>query len=255
MNRVVALLTDFGTDDPYAGQVAAVLAAESNAQIVSLTHGVPPHRVQLGAHIVDASLALLPTGSVLLAVVDPGVGTARRGLIVRRDGRWLVGPDNGLLTSTQGAVQCWSIDRQETWRRPVAPTFHARDIFAPIAARLANYDRPDWLGSLVQDPVQVDRATACSDGPKIRGEVIHVDTFGNLITNIPAALMQTAHMLETHVGDTRIKGLVATYGTGREPVALIGSWNLLEIAVPGGSAAVKLGRRIGDAVTVERADD
>lgn len=255
MNRVIVLLTDFGTDDPYAGQVAAVLAANSDAQIVSLTHGVPAHHVQLGAAIVDASLELLPTGSVLLAAVDPGVGTARRGLIVRRDRRWLVGPDNGLLTPTQGEIQCWSIDRPETWRDPVAPTFHARDIFAPVAARLANYERSDWLGSLVHDPVRVDRLSACADGPNIRGEVVHVDAFGNLITNIPAALVQTAHMLETQVGDARIKGLAATYGTGHEPVALIGSWNLLEVAVPGGSAAQKLDCRIGDVVTVERTDE
>ena len=254
MNRLVALLTDFGTHDPYAGQVAAVLAANSYAQIVSLTHGVPAHHVQLGACIVDASLELLPTGSVLLAVVDPGVGTARRGLIVRRDGRWLVGPDNGLLTPTQGDIECWSVDRPEAWRDSVAPTFHARDLFAPIAARLANYERPDWLGSLVQDPVRVDRPSACPDGPNIRGEVIHVDAFGNLITNIRAALVQTAHMFQAQVGDARITGLATTYGTGREPIALIGSWNLLEIAVPGGSAAQRLGCRIGDAVTVERAD-
>lgn len=255
MNRLVALLTDFGTDDPYAGQVAAVLAANSDAQIVSLTHGVPPQHIQLGSHIVDASLELLPTGGVLLAVVDPGVGTARRGLIVRRDGRWLVGPDNGLLTPTQGDIQCWSLDRPDAWRDPVAPTFNARDIFAPIAARLANYERPDWLGSLVRDPVRVNRPSACPDGPNIRGEVIHVDAFGNLITNIRAALVQTAHMVETQVGEARIKGLAATYGTGHDPVALIGSWNLLEIAVPGGSAAQRLSSCIGDAITVELADD
>ena len=255
MNRLVALLTDFGTHDPYAGQVAAVLAANSYAQIVSLTHGVPAHHVQLGACIVDASLELLPTGSVLLAVVDPGVGTARRGLIVRRDGRWLVGPDNGLLTPTRGDIECWSVDRPEAWRDSVAPTFHARDIFAPVAARLANYERPDWLGSLVQDPVRVDRPSACIDGPKIRGEVIHVDAFGNLITNIRAGLVQTAHVLETQVGDARIKGLAVTYGASDEPVALIGSWNLLEIAVPGDSAVQRLGCGIGDAVTVDRTDD
>ena len=254
MNRLVALLTDFGTDDPYAGQVAAVLAAHSDATIVSLTHGVPAHHIQLGASIVDASLELLPTGGVLLAVVDPGVGTARRGLIVRRDGRWLVGPDNGLLTPTQGDIQCWSIDRPEAWRDTVASTFHARDIFAPVAARLANYERPDRLGSLVHDPVRVDRPSACPDGPNIRGEVLHVDAFGNLITNIPAALVQTAHMLETQVNNARIKGLATTYGTGHEPVALIGSWNLLEIAVPGGSAAQRLDCCIGDVVTVERTD-
>lgn len=255
MNRLVALLTDFGTTDPYAGQVAAVVAAETDARVISLTHGVPPHHTQLGAHIVDASLQVLPPGAVLVAVVDPGVGTERRGLIVRRDGRWLVGPDNGLLTPTKDDVRCWTIDRPATWRDPVAPTFHARDIFAPIAARLANYERPDWLGSLVQDPVRIDRPSACPDGRNIEGEIVHVDGFGNLITNIPAAFVQTARMLTTRVGERRIEGLSVTYGSGDNPVALIGSWNLLEVAVPGGSAAQELDCCIGDAVTVERADE
>ena len=255
MNRLVALLTDFGTDDPYAGQVAAVVAAASEARVVSLTHGVPPQHVQLGAHIVDASLELLPTGAVLLAVVDPGVGTERRGLIVRRGDHWLVGPDNGLLIPTNGAVRCWAIDRPETWRTPVAPTFHARDIFAPVAARLAGYERPDRLGSPIGDPLQIARPAARVEGPTARGEVVHVDGFGNLITNVPSAFVQTAHRIETRIADMRIEGLAVTYGSGNAPVALLGSWNLLEIAVPGGSAAQALGCRVGASVTVEHASE
>lgn len=255
MNRLVAILTDFGTDDPYAGQVAAAVAALTPARVVSLTHGVPPHHIQLGAHIVDASLNCLPPGSVLLAVVDPGVGTDRRGLIVRRDGRWLVGPDNGLLTPTEGDIQCWTVDRPETWRAEVVPTFHARDIFAPVAARLANYARPEWLGTPVRDPARVDRPVARIAGPRARGKVVHVDVFGNLITNIPAAFVQTGGMLETQVGDARIEGLAETYGFGDKPVALIGSWSLLEIAIPGGSAAAHLECGVGDIVTAERASN
>lgn len=253
MNRLVALLTDFGTDDPYAGQMATVVAAASDARVIDLTHGAPPQHIQLGAHIVDASLELLPTGSVLLAVVDPGVGTERNGLIVRRDGRWLVGPDNGLLTPAEGAVRCWAIDRPETWRASVAPTFHGRDIFAPVAARLANYERPEWLGSPIKDPVRIKRPAAQVEGQTARGEVIHVDAFGNLITNIAAAFVQTARTVETRVGGMQISGLAETYGSGDAPVALVGSWNLLEIATPGGSAAQALGCRVGAPVTVERA--
>ncbi len=252
MNRLVALLTDFGTDDPYAGQVAAAVVAATEARVVSLTHGVPPQHIQLGAHIVDASLALLPFGAILLAVVDPGVGTDRRGLIVRREGRWLVGPDNGLLVPTEGSVRCWTIDRPDSWRAHITPTFHARDIFAPVAARLANFERPEWLGSPVHDPVRVDRPYACADARNVEGEIIYIDAFGNLITNIPAAFVQTAGMLTTRVGDTKIEGLAETYGSGDQPVALIGSWNLLEIAVPGDSAAIRLGCRVDDAVSVER---
>ena len=254
MNRLVALLTDFGTDDPYAGQVAAVVAAAAEARVVSLTHGVPACHVQLGAHIVDASLEVLPPGAVLLAVVDPGVGTERRGLIVRRDGRWLVGPDNGLLTPAAGAVRCWTIDRPETWRPTVASTFHARDIFAPVAARLANYARPEWLGSPIGDPLRIERPAARVQGPTARGDVVHVDAFGNLITNVPSAFVQTGRGIETRIADMRIEGLAMTYGSGDAPVALIGSWNLLEIAVPGGSAAQAFGCRVGASVTVEHTD-
>ena len=254
MNRLVALLTDFGTEDPYAGQVAAVVAGMADARVVSLTHGVPPHHIQLGAHIVDASLGVLPAGSVLLAVVDPGVGTERRGLTVRREGRWLVGPDNGLLTPAEVTVRCWSIDRPETWRATVAPTFHARDVFAPVAARLANYERPEWLGSPIENPLRIERPAARTEGQISQGEVIHVDAFGNLITNVPSAFVQTARVLETRVGNMRIKGLAETYGSGDDPVALVGSWNLLEVAVPGGSAARTLGCCVGTPVTVERAD-
>lgn len=254
MNRLVALLTDFGSEDPYAGQVATVVAAASPARVVSLTHSVPAHHVQLGAHIVDTSLELLPAGAVLLGVVDPGVGTERRGLIVRRGNRWLVGPDNGLLIPMNGRVRCWAIDRPETWRTPVAPTFHARDVFAPIAARLANYERPERLGSSIDDPMRISRPAACVNGSVTRGEVIHVDAFGNLITNVPAAFVQTGRMLHTNVGDHRINGLAVTYGTGDTPIALVGSWNLLEIAVPGASAAKMLGCQVGAPVTIERSD-
>lgn len=254
MSRLVALLTDFGLEDPYAGQVATVVAAASPARVVSLTHSVPAHHVQLGAHIVDTSLDLLPAGAVLLAVVDPGVGTERRGLIVRRGNRWLVGPDNGLLIPTSGLARCWAVDRAETWRTPVAPTFHARDVFAPVAARLANYERPEWLGSPIDDPVRIPRPAACVNGAVTRGEVVHVDAFGNLITNVPAAFVQTGRMVHTSVGGHRIEGLAVTYGSGDSPIALVGSWNLLEIAVPGASAAKLLGCRVGATVTVERAD-
>lgn len=251
MNRLVALLTDFGTDDPYAGQVATAVAAASDARVVSLTHGVPAQHVQLGAHIVDASLEGLPAGAVLLAVVDPGVGTERRGVIVRRDRCWLVGPDNGLLTPARGAMRCWSIDRPETWQTSVAPTFHARDIFAPVAARLANYERPEWLGSPIENPVRIERPAAQLEGRTARGAVVHIDAFGNLITNVPAAFVQTACALETRVGHMRIEGLAMTYGSGDTPVALIGSWNLLEVAVPGGSAAQALGCQVGAPVIAE----
>ncbi len=252
MSRVVALLTDFGLGDPYAGQVEAVLAGASNARIVHLTHSVPAHQIALGAHVVDASLDLLPAGAVMLGVVDPGVGTERRGLIVRRGGRWLVGPDNGLLTPACGPVEAWALHRPEAWRPTVTPTFHARDVFAPVAARLANYARPEQLGRAIDDPQRIDRPRASIDGGAARGEIVHVDSFGNLVSNVPASFVRGAWTIETRVGGLRIDGLSVTYGSGGDAVALVGSWNLLEIAVPGASAAARLGCGAGDSVMVSR---
>lgn len=248
MRRLVVVMTDFGLSDPYAGQVSAVLSACSDVQIISITHEVPPHDVALGAHIIDASLELLPDGTIFLAVVDPGVGTDRRGLIVRRSGCWMIGPDNGLLTPPEQDVETWEIDRPQTWRPTVQATFHARDVFASVAGRLAAYARPEWLGTSIKNPLRIKRMTAHVENGIAYGNVLHVDTFGNLITSIPASVAQSASSIRTQLDGLTIEGLSETYGTGDQFVALIGSWNLLEVARPGRSAATELGVGVGTPV-------
>ena len=251
MSRVVAFVTDFGADDPYAGQMDAVVASIApRVRVVHITHNVPPQNVALGALIVAASAPLLPPGGVLVGVVDPGVGTDRRGLIVRAAGRWLVGPDNGLLLAGPAPAGVWALDRPEHWRPDPSPTFHGRDVFAPVAARLANYVRPDALGIAIHEPVAAPRLMAEVGEGTARGEVIYVDRFGNLITNLPTNVAQPESDAVIEIAGCRIEGIRRAYGDGREPIALIGSWNLLEIALPGGSAAELLGAAPGTEVLV-----
>ena len=249
MTKVIAFLSDFGLNDPYVGQVETVLASASNARVVHLMHDIPPQHVNLAAHIVDGTLGLVPTGSVILAVVDPGVGTDRRGILVLRDGRWLVGPDNGLLTPPDETIQAWEIKTSSVARPSVSPTFHARDIFAPASIRLLAYERPEWFGRKIPDPVRISRPSVNLRNGIADGRIVHIDNYGNLISNIPSALFTNEPVVQETLKSERIEGLSATYGHATSPVALIGSWNLLEVALPNGSAADALNAEIGEPIT------
>jgi len=153
MTRVIGLVTDFGRADPYAGQVeAAILAVAPRVRVIHLCHDIPRQNVALGAMVVAASASILPSGAIVVGVVDPGVGTERRGIIVRAGGRWLVGPDNGLLLGGAAPEGVWRLDQPAYWRSEPSPTFHGRDIFAPAAAHLAAYIRPEAMGTAIADP-------------------------------------------------------------------------------------------------------
>ncbi len=251
MRRIVAFITDFGADDPYAGQMEAVVASLApDARVVHVTHGIPPQRVELGAHVVAATAPLLPRGAVLAAVVDPGVGTGRRGIILRCADRWLVGPDNGLLTAGPAPAGAWELDRPEYWRPEPAATFHGRDVFAPVAAHLASYLRPDEMASVISDPVPARARLAQAEAGEINGKVVHVDRFGNLITNVPGRLTPPGADARIEIAGAHIEGVRRAYGQGDGLLALVGSWNLLEVAVRNGSAADVLGAGVGASVRV-----
>ncbi len=227
---IVALLTDFGLADPYVGIMkGAVLRASPKVQIVDVTHDVAPQDVEAGAFFVGALVGRFPSGTVHVAVVDPGVGTARRLLAVAAHDAYWLGPDNGVLGAvTAGEVR--AIDVVHLGIRPESNTFHGRDILAPVAAWLAagRYGFAS-LGPLVADAVR--RPTG---GGSAR--VVHVDRYGNLVTNVPAAAL-------AGVGAVRVGGQVVplrrTYGDAPPGglVALVGSYGLLEVAKNGGDAA------------------
>jgi S-adenosylmethionine hydrolase len=255
MAVIVTLLSDFGSASPYPAQMKAVLAAACDAVLVDITHDVPRHDVRAGAYLLAAVAAAAPAGTVHLAVVDPEVGTARRGLVVEAGGQLFVGPDNGLLLPAArrlGTPQVYALPVPQDL--PVSATFHGRDVFAPVAARLARGTPPHVVGRPLDRWVDLDLGTGVRRGSRLRGEVIYVDPFGNLITNIPSsALPERDVPVELTVGRARARGRVArTYGAvARGALAVVpGSDGLLEVAVREASAAARLRASAGAPVTI-----
>jgi S-adenosylmethionine hydrolase len=242
---LITLLTDFGVRDYYVAAMKAVLLRSlPEANLVDVTHEVPPQDVLAGSFTLERAVASFPPGTVHLAVVDPGVGTDRRLLGVSVHDQLVVCPDNGLITWTHRMFPPASF-RQILWR-PESPshTFHGRDVLAPVAARLAGGEPFESLGPAVADPVLLDVYPAT--GPT--GQVLHIDHFGNATTSIPAAIARGA--ADVLVNDTCVGPLRRTYADvpPGQPLALIGSSDLLEIAVHRGSAARLLSVKVGDAV-------
>lgn len=255
---VITLLTDFGIQDAYVAAMKGILLGICpKARLVDVTHMVAPQDIASGAYIVKTYWRFFPAGTVHLAVVDPGVGTDRAPLAVRAAGHTFVGPDNGLFSWVLKETPGWEARRlvdPSPRTRPVSATFHGRDVFAPAAARLAGgasfeAQGPLW-NPLVAPWVEIRREPGL-----IQGEVIHLDGFGNAITNIrEEALAEAAggRTITIEAGSARIRTLTTTYGDGMEGevLALIGSSGHLEISVNRGSAARRLGLLTGSPVTV-----
>ena len=185
----IFLFTDFGAADLYVGQVKAVLAREApGIEVIDLLHEAPDFNVQAGAHLLAALASQMPPGSVTMAVVDPGVGTARSPVVVDIDGRYFVGPDNGLmsvLTARAKRVVAWKI----TWEpMELSASFHGRDLFAPVVAALARGDAPQTCGTKVQ-------ALEIELGPDDLAEIIYIDHYGNAMTGLRAADVSTQKRL------------------------------------------------------------
>jgi S-adenosylmethionine hydrolase len=257
--KVITLLTDFGLSDGYPGVMKGVIySIAPDAKIVDLSHLVPPQDVREAGLILKRSYPFFPQGTVHIAVVDPGVGTARRPIAARIGSQYFVCPDNGLLTQVlaeaeknAGSVEIVHLDQPRFWLKDISNVFHGRDIFSPAAAHLANGVRLGDLGSPVADPVhlRLPQPERLENG--WRGEVVAVDHFGNLSTNfLPHHLLDLPTPF-IHVGGRVITGLVRTFGD-RPPgelVALIDSDGSLAIAVAQGSAARLLG--VGTGAPVE----
>lgn len=248
----VTLLTDFGTRDGYVAAMKAVLASLApEAQVSDAAHDLAQGDVHGGAIALLRYWRLYPPGSVHVVVVDPGVGTRRRAVAVHADGRFLVGPDNGVLSWALADAQR---RRAVEIRQPVAgapdasATFHGRDVFAPAAAHLARGEAVDSLGPPADDLVRLPRPVHEPAAGMVRGVVLAVDRFGNLITNIPAASLPPR--VNVLVEDRDVGPLRRTYGDveAGDVLALIGSLDTLEVSVRDGSAAQALGVERGAAV-------
>jgi S-adenosylmethionine hydrolase len=257
VTALIALTTDFGTVDPWVGVMKGVLATRApEARVVDLTHGIPPQNVLAGALVLRYALPYFPPGTIHVAVIDPGVGSERRPICVETPREILVGPDNGLLSlaATAPPARAYHLKEGRFFPSPRSATFHGRDVFAPVAAALAMGTRPSELGPEIRDMRVLRVPEPRREAGAIRGEVIYVDHFGNLITNVPQSLLANfpAEPTSISIRGTRVAGIAPSYAavSPGQPVAVVNSWNHLEIAVRDGSAAATLGARVGDEVVV-----
>jgi len=257
---IVSLLSDFGDADGYVGQMkGAILSVAPGATLVDLTHAVPPQGVRAGAYLLWAGVEAFPAGSVHLAVVDPGVGSARRAVALSSArGDRLVGPDNGLLIAAAerlgGIAQAVELTESAFWRPSVSSTFHGRDLFGPVAGHLAGGLPIGRLGPTIEVSslarVPSFSSSRAKDG-RLHGEVVHVDRFGNLVTSLSGEALPARFQVK--VGKKVIRGAPQTSYAAVKPgglLALVGSAGLLEVSVRDGSAARATGTRTGSAVSV-----
>lgn len=251
---IVTFTTDFGSADFYvAAMKGALLRHCPRATAVDVTHAVPRHDVLFGAIVLEQAVDAFPPGTVHVAVVDPGVGTERRLLIARWPGQTVVCPDNGLLTWLWRRRGPAAALFELTWRPPThSHVFHGRDILAPAAGLLASGTPPEQVGRPAAEIVLLDVFPATD--LRAGGSILYVDHFGNTTTNVPAALFEGVDVACTNVlvAGTSVGPIRRTYGdvAPGEPLALIGSSGLLEIAVREGSAAELLGLGVGARVEI-----
>jgi len=257
----IALLTDFGVRDHYVGAVKGVLLSRCpGVALVDLVHDLPRHDVTASALALAASYRFFPAGTVFLAVVDPGVGTARRGLALEAEGFRFVAPDNGLLGLVMGErPRAHALTNAALFRAPVSATFHARDVFGPVAAHLAAGGDLAGVGPPIDDPVRLPWPGVHPVGPfELEANVVHVDHFGNLTTSLSRE--QLERLLEgagegaevVVTVEDAVLPLARTYADvpEGEACALVGSSGWLELAVNRGAAARLLGAEPGTAVRV-----
>lgn len=246
-NGIVTLLTDFGLDDAYVGAMkGAILAINANASLVDLTHGVRPFNVLQGAFLLDSAWRSFPIGTVHVAVVDPGVGTARKAIAFRAAEHFFVGPDNGLFTFLSETVG----EIVELATPPEAsPTFHGRDVFGPAAARISVGTTLMDIGSALRkaEPLRLPDAWASKVGEAWRAQALHCDHFGNIISNLPIRALARIKA----VNGTRVR-TVETYEDAEpnELVALVGSSGRIEFSLREGAASVRLHTTPGDTLVV-----
>jgi len=254
---MITLSTDFGLKDPYVAEMKGViLTINPNADIVDVSHGVDKFNVRMGAFMLASAAPYFPEGTIHLAVVDPGVGTERRAIVVQTKRGFFVGPDNGVLmlaAQPQGIEHVYELANPKFMLPQVSCTFHGRDIFAPAAAYLSKGIDPKEFGPEITDAVAPKFSVVERKDGSLFGEVLHVDGFGNVITNInqnenPAdkAVKVNLHHISLQLAITK------TYGQAKsqEPVALIGSHGFLELALNQGSFAEKYRVRAGDRIEI-----
>jgi hypothetical protein len=259
---IITLLTDFGTRDPYLGSMKGVILSICvQARIVDITHDIDRYSVSHGAYVLASVVSYFPIGTIHVCVVDPGVGTTRKALIVKTKRSYLVGPDNGVLilaADREGTEKVIEIKNTEYMLGEVSSTFHGRDVFGPVAAHLANGVSITEFGEETNSFVHASFPKSRVSSGKLSGEVVHVDDFGNVITNISLADTRefgitSGTMVRIAVGrGSRKIRFCRTYGevARGQPLALVGSVGLLEISVNAGNASSTFKARKGSQVSL-----
>ena len=257
---IITLLTDFGSRDAYVGIMKGVaLGICPAARLVDLTHEVPPQAVRVGALLLRSALGYFPDGTVHLAVVDPGVGSARNPVAVLGERAILVGPDNGLLAPAATALGSYVVRRltcQQLFRRPVSATFHGRDLFAPVAAYVDGGTSLEEIGAEIEDYVrfEIPRPRSVETRGVIEGRIIHIDRFGNCVTNFTEAELKPDEITPStklHIAGREVRRFGAYFAeaTDRDDLfAYPGSAGFWEIALWRRSAAEFINARRGDEV-------
>ncbi len=257
---ILTLTTDFGTKDGFVGTLKGVIwTICPAAQIADISHEITPQNVLEGAFVLWRAYRFFPTGTVHVAVVDPGVGTSRRPVAAHLGGHTFVGPDNGLFTlifedaeKKDWPVEIVHLTNEKYFLPGISRTFHGRDIFAPVAAHLANGILLADLGSAINDPVRLSLPKPEKTADGWCAHVTVIDVFGNLTTDLSAAVLTDRERVTFRLRGREVRGLVASYGHKQpgELVALVDSENYVEIAIVNGSGAKALGAQAGDVVEV-----
>jgi S-adenosylmethionine hydrolase len=261
---VITLLTDFGTKDPYVAEMKAVIISICpEAQIIDISHEIEKFNIRMGAFTLASAVPYFPEKTIHVAVVDPGVGTKRHPIIVETQRCSYVGPDNGILmlSAQKGGIKyVYQISNPMFMLSKVSKTFHGRDIFAPAAAHLAKGKLPSEFGPEISDYVVPEFAKARIRGNELLGEIMHIDDFGNVISNISAE--DLGEIIAKEGGFLNVKfrekilrlRFCSAYGDvhAKEPLALVGSHDFLEFSVNQGNAAKKFKVKVGDSVRLLR---
>jgi S-adenosylmethionine hydrolase len=259
MPQIVTLTTDFGLGSPYlAAMKGVILSINPAVRLVDIAHTVAPQNIRQGALLLAEATTWFPAGTIHVAVIDPGVGTERRIVYAHIGDQQYLAPDNGLLSRLAAKTRPSRIivlENAEHWLPSVSNTFHGRDIMAPVAAQLSLGMEPDRLGPSISGLVELDWTAPQVERNRIVGEVVWIDGFGNLITDITSAMLVAIadrSRATTEIAGETIRGIDRTYGerVARTLMALVGSSGYLEVAVADGSAAARLSGKSGTQVTV-----
>jgi S-adenosyl-L-methionine hydrolase (adenosine-forming) len=270
MGTFITLTTDFGTADGYVSAMKGVIySLNPEATVVDISHNIQSQNIRQAAFVLSTVHSYFPSYTIHLVVVDPGVGSNRRAVIVKTPKAHFVAPDNGVLSYIVDAYQpqpipdsqrvklspelkAYAITRSEYWRKPVSNTFHGRDIFAPVAARLSLGLMASSLGDEIDTLTTFAIPRPYRQDEMLIGQILHIDNFGNLITSFQESFLQTNGQSTTIIiGDRSIHGIARTYSESSGPTALFGSSGYLEIAVANGYAADFFRAKVGDEIKIK----